>query len=114
METNFPFFQKTNVEFLFISIRQQYCSSFSGEERQAIAVLLPDIVDGVPVAEQGGKEDAHQGQTDAYMEHVRVRHLENWFVLSLLKKTFSSLSVGMDEPNTTELQLLKSTRIEAT
>ena len=50
----------------------------SGDSGEMISVLLLQIDHGVPVEKQGGEEHAHQGQTDAHMEHVRVHHLENF------------------------------------
>ena len=51
---------------------------WGGGSGEAISVLLLQIDDGVPVEEQGGEENGHQGQTNAHVEHVRVQHLQSF------------------------------------
>ena len=51
---------------------------WGGGSGEAISVLLLQIDDGVPVEQQGGEENGHQGQTNAHVEHVCVQHLQSF------------------------------------
>ena len=86
------------VDYMYVSISWVqpiilfFFLRWGGDSGEAISVLLLQIDDGVPVEQQGGEENGHQGQTNAHVEHVCVQHLQ-----SFKERRIASLSRNIDE-----------------